>query len=214
MRWFRDTQSLLGARLRTLLVLGLVFVLVAEIPLGVVGSLSTWLPLVGAGIAAGSVQVPPDGPGAPELAAAKRKDGKPDKDEHGKRTRTKTDKHTSGKPDKNDTKDQPGTGHTGKKDQDQAGQKGTHLAAGKGKDKAHKQGQKDHGTGEGKRQAKRGASGSSAAAVSAAAAEAPLTLLPWPTPTSRRPTRTSTMAPRRSYGRWRSGSGCRQLPAF
>ena len=39
MRWSRDTQALLGARLRTLVVLGLVFAVVAETPLrGVSGT--------------------------------------------------------------------------------------------------------------------------------------------------------------------------------
>ena len=105
MRWSRDTQSLLGARLRTLLVLGLVFALVAEIPLGVVGGLSTWLPLTGT--AAGSVS-PPDVPGEPDLAAAKRKRNAQDNDAAGKPKRSKTDKQ--GK-DKNDNKDHPATGH-------------------------------------------------------------------------------------------------------
>jgi hypothetical protein len=39
MRWFRDTQSLLGTWLRTLVMLGLIFAIVAETPLRAVGGL-------------------------------------------------------------------------------------------------------------------------------------------------------------------------------
>jgi len=78
MPWFRDCQSPRGARLRTLVVLGLVFAIVAETPLRAVGGLPAWLTLDGTATVAGSV-VPPAAPGQPELAAAAKRKRNADK---------------------------------------------------------------------------------------------------------------------------------------
>ena len=79
MPWLRDWQSLRGPRLRTLVVLGLVFAVVAETPLRAVGGLPAWLTLGGTSTVAGSA--PPQGaPGASQLLAASKHRG----DKHGK----------------------------------------------------------------------------------------------------------------------------------
>jgi hypothetical protein len=80
MPWFRDSQSPLGPRLRTLVVLVLIFALVTEIPLGVVGGMATWLTLGGMSTVAGSVP-PPGAPGPSKLIAASKHKG----DTRGKR---------------------------------------------------------------------------------------------------------------------------------
>src|SRR5215213_6166487 len=111
MPWFRDAYSPLGARLRTLVVLGLVVALFTEVPLGVIGGMSTVLTRGGTGTLVGSVSPRPDGPGEPKLAAAaKRKRNAQDTDTAREHTRSKSD--TPGK----DEIDKPGKGHAGKKD--------------------------------------------------------------------------------------------------
>ena len=67
MPWLRDWKSLLGPWLRTLVVLGLVFAVVAETPLRAVGGLPAWLTLGGTGTVAGSL---PPAPGAPGQGAS------------------------------------------------------------------------------------------------------------------------------------------------
>jgi hypothetical protein len=77
MPWFRDAQSPLAVRLRTLVVLGLVMTVVlaavAETPLLASKDTPSWLHLGTAGTTAGNVLPPVHEPGAPALAAAKRK---------------------------------------------------------------------------------------------------------------------------------------------
>jgi hypothetical protein len=70
MPWSRDSQSPLGRRLRTLVVLGLIAAIVAESPLQTNATAPAWLDLGLTGLTAGSVLPPPDVPGEPDLAAA------------------------------------------------------------------------------------------------------------------------------------------------
>ena len=177
MPWFRDAYSPLGARLRTLVVLGLVVALFTEVPLGVIGGMSTVLTLGGTGPLVGSVSPRPDGPSEPELAAAaKRKRNAQDTDTARKHTRSKSD--TPGK-DESDKQDKPGKGHAGKKDKDHAGKKGSHRGAGKGKhtSKGNKPGKND-GAQHRKRKDKSATTGRIAAADVTTAAVAPLTVTP------------------------------------
>src|SRR5215203_4659637 len=92
MPWFRDLRSPLGPRLRTLVVLGLVVALVAEIPLGVIGGMPPGLTLGERSTVAGSVP-PPGAPGESALSAAsKHHGGKKHKHHDGKKH-----KHHDGK---------------------------------------------------------------------------------------------------------------------
>jgi hypothetical protein len=174
MRWSRDAQSPLGARLRSLLVLGLVVALVAEIPLGVIGGMPTWLTLGGTSTAVGSVLPLSGEPGAPVLAPAKKH--KRDKQKADKPSKDKSDKQ--GKPGK-DHAGKKGKDHAGKNDKDKAGEKGTHQGAGKGKHKSKgdKPG-KNEGTQDRKRKVKSAATGRIAAADVTTAA-APVTIAPY-----------------------------------
>src|SRR5215210_321623 len=80
MPWVRDLQSPRGTWLRTLVVLGLVFAIVAESPLRQSWGALTWLNPGGTGTVAESVLPPLDVLGEPDLAAAaKRKGDKQDK---------------------------------------------------------------------------------------------------------------------------------------
>jgi hypothetical protein len=106
MPWSRETHVPVGPWLRTLVVLGLAFALVAETPVRAVGGLPSWLTLGGTGTGAGSEPVPPGAPGELQLAAAK---GKHDAKSKGKRQkRDKTGKH--------DTKSKHHGNGKGKKD--------------------------------------------------------------------------------------------------
>ncbi len=77
MPWFRDSQSPHGPKRRTVVVLGLVVTVVlavlAETPLGGSTAAPAWLQLGTAGSTAGSALPPSGEPGAPALAAAKKR---------------------------------------------------------------------------------------------------------------------------------------------
>ena len=90
MRWSRDTQALRGARLRTLVMLGLVVAIMAEIPLRGLGGMPSWLNPGGTSTIAGSVALLPDVPGEPDLAAAAKRKG--DKDKSNKNDKRQGDK--------------------------------------------------------------------------------------------------------------------------
>src|SRR5688500_11147193 len=116
MRWPRDAQSSLGARLRTLVVLGLVVAIGVESPLRESWGASTGLNPGGTGTVAGSRSPPPDVLGEPELAtAAKRKRNAQDNDPAGTHKRSKTDKPGE---DKNRNRDKSGKDKPGKNKSD------------------------------------------------------------------------------------------------
>jgi hypothetical protein len=121
MPWFRDLPSLLGPRLRTLVMLGLVVALVAEIPLGVVGAMSPGRTLGGRSTLASSVP-PPGASGESALRAASKPHG------------GKKHKHKGGK---------KGKHHGGKKGKHHGGKKGKHNGGKKGK---HNDGKKPRPT--------------------------------------------------------------------
>jgi hypothetical protein len=188
MRWPRDAQTSLAARLRTLVVLGLVAAVVLETPLRGVSGMPAWLHLGGMSTAAGNVLPPAGELGAPVLTAAKKhRRDKQDQNPVGTHTRSKTDK--------------PGNGHADKKDKDKAGKKGRDKAGtGKNKSKGDAKGKKDKIKGGGKRKDKRAATGRIAAAdVTTAATDGPLTMAPEAVAQVTSPTRTTTME---------SGRGC------
>ncbi len=175
MRWPRDAQLSLAARLRTLVVLGLVAAVVLETPLRGVSGMPAWLHLGGMSTATGSVLPSAGEPGAPVLAAAKKhKRDKQDQNPAGTHTRSKTDTPGKNNGDKQDqpAKDKPGKDKAGKKGKDKEG-------TGKNKAKGDAKGKKDKLKGGGKRKDKRAATGRSAAAdVTIAAADGPLTMAP------------------------------------
>lgn len=91
MPWFRDVPSPVGPRLRTLVVLELVFALVAAVPLGVVGGMPPGLSPSGRSTVAGSVP-PPGAPGEPTLRSASKHQAKAQgrrKDKHQPRHKSK-----------------------------------------------------------------------------------------------------------------------------
>ena len=122
MRWVRGSQSSLGARLRTLLVLCVVVAVVAMVAESTLrsGAVPSRLNPGSPGMASGSVQPPPGEPEEPGLAAAKKQKGsKPHKD---KQKADGKSKHKGDKPGK----------HKGDKP-------GKHKGDGKGKQKGDKQ---------------------------------------------------------------------------
>src|SRR3954469_2886101 len=91
MRWFRDAQSRHGVRMRTMVVLGLVVAIVAQVPLWGSWVVPTWLNPGGTSTVAGSAP-PPGAPGVSQLLAA----SKHKRDKHGKHkggTKGKRAKH-------------------------------------------------------------------------------------------------------------------------
>ena len=107
MRWFRDPPvrpAPRGTWLRTLVVLVLVWVLVAETPLPAAGGLPSWLTLGGTSTVAGSQPPFPGAPGVAELAAAKGKHNTKRKDK-----RDKTGKHDNQSKDTTSPHDTTGT---------------------------------------------------------------------------------------------------------
>ncbi len=162
MSWFYDSRSPLGARLRIVLLLGLVFAVVAETPLRGLGGMPSWFTLGGTGTAAGSM-APLSVPGESELAAAAKR----------KQNTHKADKSANDKgPNKGTDKDK-----ADKKSKHQGRSKGKHQGGekDKGKGKSDKKG-KDTKDTPGKEKAGDGTS-KSAAGITAAAATA-LTLAP------------------------------------
>jgi len=126
MPWVRDLQSPRGTWLRTLVVLGLVFAIVAESPLRQSWGALTWLNPGGTGTVAESVLPPLDVLGEPDLAAA------------AKRKRNAQHKDTAGKH-KQSKAGTPGDDKSEKQNQPTPGTKQEHSQAGQGQERQNRQ---------------------------------------------------------------------------